>query len=314
MQPGLRPMRREVAFPGQLAWPLVRVVRKFRPGRGPVRPITFFPEFGKKCLVFPFFSKYTGLMMDFRTCQAPIAHRLPESLIAAASLCVIPAVKVELFRAVADIGERLERLSDVSEETRACGIFNSFDFHYAVGSPKLIEVNSNAGGAFVQAELDRSMWDTLDPNCRAAGAPAYDPSSMILDCWRQLRPGRFLADVAIIESFPEERPLFSDMKLAVRSLLERGIRARIATPESLQIHQGKLHDRYGQVDFAYNRLTDFEFSCDSSRALRNAWLEGLAIVAPNPNVHEGYANKKTLGRIGSLTAASCQLKRPCFGL
>jgi len=59
------------------------------------------------------------------------------------------------------------------------------------------------------------------------------------------------------------------------------------------------------VDMVYNRLTDFDLSDPTHRALRDAYLAGATVVTPNPHAHALHAHKRnliTLGDDGQLAA------------
>jgi hypothetical protein len=48
------------------------------------------------------------------------------------------------------------------------------------------------------------------------------------------------------------------------------------------------------VDLVYNRLTDFDLSEPSHRALHTACIAGATVVTPNPRAHALYAHKRNL--------------------
>ena len=57
---------------------------------------------------------------------------------------------------------------------------------------------------------------------------------------------------------------------------------------------GTLRDAGGPIDLVYNRLTDFALSDARSRALREAYLTGAAVLTPHPRAHALYADKRNL--------------------
>ena len=61
------------------------------------------------------------------------------------------------------------------------------------------------------------------------------------------------------------------------------------------MHTGAGLTLHGQpVDLVYNRLTDFALEAPASRALREAWFAGSAVITPHPRAHALYADKRNL--------------------
>ncbi|MDP2123919.1 MAG: hypothetical protein Q8J92_06010 [Parvibaculum sp.] len=180
-------------------------------------------------------------------------------------------------------GRRFDR-----EALLAAATFNSFDFHLAADGPKLIEVNSNAGGAFLQPLL----LDAVSPS-RPGGA-GFVPETVLLDAFAQLAPGRALRRLAIVDEAPETQALFLDMRLAAAALEAHGIAVDILDPADLRREAGALSGPNGPIDMVYNRLVDFHLAAPQNAVLRDAWMAGEAVVAPNPDVYRAFADKHLL--------------------
>lgn len=184
------------------------------------------------------------------------------------------------------------------------GVFMGYDFHIRAEGPRLIEINTNAGGALLNAALARahracceSMQDVMDATT--------DPTrldqvfiDMFLQEWHSQRGTQPLRTVLIVDDAPLTQYLAPEFELA-RHLFERqGLHAVVADARELQWREGTLwHPALPQnlpVDLVYNRLTDFDLSDASHAALRTAYLAGAAVVTPNPRAHALHANKRNL--------------------
>jgi hypothetical protein len=179
------------------------------------------------------------------------------------------------------------------------GAFMGYDFHLTPDGPKLIEVNTNAGGAFVNAILARA-WVACCPEVQALAAQLPPLSfedavwNMFDAEWRlQRRAGRPRA-IAIVDDAPEGQYLFPEFLLAQALFRRRGVEAVIADPGSLGFCRGRLMLGEQPIDLVYNRLVDFAFESPAAAALREAYLADAVVVTPNPRNHALLADKRNL--------------------
>ena len=205
-----------------------------------------------------------------------------------------------LLETTRSIGQVLAELTGATPEVQAAGLFNSFDYHLAADGPRLIEINTNAGGAFLQQALREDALGAAARLCEAvAPRPLHAPAGMVISAWAALRPGRTLSSVAIVDEAPEAQPLYRDMLAAVEALRALGLAARVSDIGALRLVEGRLMDGQGPVDLVYNRCTDFLLSSPGAAVLRAAWEAGAAVVAPNPDVYRAYADKRLLLRLAA---------------
>jgi hypothetical protein len=174
-----------------------------------------------------------------------------------------------------------------------------YDFHLAADGPKLIEINTNAGGAYLNALLARAQHACcaeMDVGLQASGTEGFE--SAVVDMFRNewaLQRGRGnLGRVAIVDDRPEEQYLYPEFLLAQRLFQRHRIDAVIVGPEQLRYEGGRLWAGADTIDLVYNRLVDFAFSDPSHAALRAAYLDGAVVVTPNPRVHALFADKRNL--------------------
>lgn len=178
------------------------------------------------------------------------------------------------------------------------GALMGYDFHLTAGGPKLIEINTNAGGAFLNAHLaraqaaccsdmsiDRRLIDEFDTNVAA----------MFRAEWRRQRSAAVpLSTIAIVDDEPAEQYLYPEFVLARELLRRQGLRALIADPAELEVRDGALWLGKDRIDLVYNRLVDFPLEAPRHSALREAYAAGLAVVTPGPHHHAVLANKRNL--------------------
>lgn len=178
------------------------------------------------------------------------------------------------------------------------GAFMGYDFHVGADGPKLIEINTNAGGAFLSAVLARaqSACCGTSPSSRPGFPDDFEQAvvGMFEQEWRlqgkSRRPGR----IAIVDDRPQEQYLYPDFVLAKRLLERNGFEVIIADPEDLTYRAGQLLCGGAPVELVYNRVVDFSFAEPSHRALREAYESGEVVFTPNPRVHAWLADKRNL--------------------
>ena len=181
-------------------------------------------------------------------------------------------------------------LNDAQPRTK--GLMMGYDFHITPNGPRLIEVNTNAGGAFLVAAMYRAIGDS------DAGSNSRLLETFLSE-WRGSRRSLKPETLAIIDHLPHEQYLYPDMLLARSALEEAGIRTVIADPSDLSLEDGKLKLGGLVIDMVYNRLTDFDFSDAASNVLRRALLEDAAIISPAPRHHALHADKRNLALLSN---------------
>ena len=180
------------------------------------------------------------------------------------------------------------------------GAFVSYDFHLAVDGPKLIEVNTNAGGVLLNLYLAAAQKACCtDVDRLVGGIIDFDTVErqlvgMFREEWRLQKGENELGRIAIIDEDPESQPLHAEF-LLFRSMFRRaGIDAVIASPKDLRFHDGGLMAAGLSVDMVYNRLTDFYLQGASLQVLRDAYRAGSTVVTPAPFHYALYADKRNL--------------------
>ncbi len=193
------------------------------------------------------------------------------------------------------------------------GAFMGYDFHVDASNPlfagpQLIEINTNAGGAFLNAALARAhhacceaMALVMPPRAQLDGLEQtfFD---MFQQEWQIQRGNQVLHTVAIVDDSPQDQFLAPEFALCRQMFNQRGVMAVIADPGELSWSEGVLwHSRKIEgtvvstpIDLVYNRLTDFDLSEPAHKALHDAYLAGGVVLSPHPHAHALYANKRHL--------------------
>ncbi|MFZ3019674.1 MAG: hypothetical protein WA056_14585 [Gallionella sp.] len=176
------------------------------------------------------------------------------------------------------------------------GVFYGYDFHLNEQGAHLIEINTNAGGAFLNALLIASQREAGLYGAEVAEENLEQQFvAMFRNEWRLARSNAPLAFVAIVDEQPESQYLYPEFLLAQRMFERAGIAVHIADPSALQMRGDGLYLDEQKIDLVYNRLTDFSLQRHS--VLRQAYLDGSAMVTPAPAHYERYADKRNLARL-----------------
>jgi hypothetical protein len=179
------------------------------------------------------------------------------------------------------------------------GVFMGYDFHVGPTGPKLIEVNTNAGGAFLNAlvaRAQRACCREIETALLKATTPDFEPAvlQMFRNEFSMQRGDRTLKRIAIVDDLPEEQYLYPEFLLAQRMFMKHGIEALVVDPQELRYEHDALTIKGKPVDLVYNRLVDFSLDRPDHDALRLAYLDRAVVVTPNPHVHALHADKRNL--------------------
>jgi hypothetical protein len=180
------------------------------------------------------------------------------------------------------------------------GVFMGYDFHLAPDGPRLIEINTNAGGALLNGLHTAALCDPRRLRCLCEDLLPVDAMvERIVGTFRaELAAGRGsaapLRQVAITDERPEQQFLYPEFQLMAQLLERAGIGASICDTAELQRSAGALWLGQRRVDLVYLRDTDFTLGAPRSAALRAAYLEREVVVTPAPREHHLLANKRRL--------------------
>ncbi len=208
----------------------------------------------------------------------------------AAAPVFISALQLQQMREVIAAAEHALGAAGVNEPL---GVFYGYDFHLNAQGAHLIEINTNAGGGFLNALLRDSQREaTLYGDAVGEVQPEQAFLDMFRNEWRRARGDAPLATVAIVDEAPQGQYLYPEFLLAQRMFERAGIAAFITDPAELHVRENALHIGERRIDMVYNRLTDFTLR--RYPHLRDAWEMGQVVLTPDPRHHARRADKQHL--------------------
>ncbi len=190
------------------------------------------------------------------------------------------------------------------------GVFMGYDFHLSADGPRLIEINTNAGGGFLNARLaaaQRACCAEVEDffTCYAPGTK-YDESfwSMFMDEWQAQGKTGIPYTIAIVDDDPASQYLSPEFGLAQSFFATRGVSALVVDAAELKYEADELTAKGRKISLVYNRLVDFDLSETRHEALRKAYLDKAVVVTPNPHLHALLADKRNLTLLSDVDTLS----------
>jgi hypothetical protein len=218
--------------------------------------------------------------------------RMAQVVRAVESVVALPAWREEVLAGAPPIARH--------DPGGALGVFFGYDFHVADGRLGLIEINTNAGGAMLNAVLARAqraccpqIQEWLPPPTTAE-ALEQAILAMFRAEWTRSGHTRALRSIAIVDETPGQQYLYPEFLLFQQLFERHGLQAVIAGPAELRLQGGVLWHGELAIDLVYNRLTDFALDAPASATLRTAYLERAVVLTPHPQAHALYADKRNL--------------------
>lgn len=223
--------------------------------------------------------------------QAHMA-RMTRLIQAIESVIALPAYRAEVLARSPTIARH--------DPGGAKSVFFGYDFHVTEGGFGLIEINTNAGGAMLNAVLARAQraccpaMESLVPPQATADALEARIVAMFRHEWSLSGHAQPLRSIAIVDESPEQQYLYSEFVLFQQLFQRHGLQAVIADPAEFSLRDGVLWHGELAIDLVYNRLTDFSLDAPASALLREAYLQNAMVLTPHPQAHALYADKRNL--------------------
>ncbi|MEO5352909.1 MAG: hypothetical protein H7835_06815 [Magnetococcus sp. XQGC-1] len=210
-----------------------------------------------------------------------------------------------MFRLV-QILHRLQRLPSYRQQVASSSppvahrdpghesVMMGYDFHLTPSGPRLIEVNTNAGGALL-------AYRAYQPNFPDGPIPWHDRylTTLLESFFQEMRlfsAGRLAQPrrVIILDDEPEKQFLAEEMRLLCTLFAARGVAANLADPSVLQMGENGVFFQGERVDLIYNRHCDFYLESPGLAGLRAAYLAGQVCLTPNPHTYALLADKRRM--------------------
>lgn len=199
------------------------------------------------------------------------------------------------------VGTALKRAPKIAQWVPpARGVFMGYEFHLSDDGPKLIEINTNAGGAMLNVAMTRAQQaccpEVAEYLRTQPDAEALEETivAMFMEEWRRSRGDRKLSSIAIVDEAPDTQYLYPELLLFQRLFQSRGVHTVIASPAELDYRQNALWIGEQQIDLVYNRLTDFYLEAPAQAMLARSYIDNAVVLTPHPHAHAVYANKHNL--------------------
>jgi hypothetical protein len=187
---------------------------------------------------------------------------------------------------------------------KAHGVFFGYDFHFSAEGPQLIEINTNAGGALlnaIMARTQKSCCNLTETKIPADSTPINNPEQafieMFLEEWQAERGQQPLRSIAIVDENPQTQYMLPEFLLFKKLFEQNNINAVICDPSELVYKSGALWHKNLCIDLVYNRLTDFGLEAAALKSICDAYLAGTVVVTPHPRAHALYADKRNLAQL-----------------
>lgn len=187
---------------------------------------------------------------------------------------------------------------------KALGVFFGYDFHLRAEGPQLIEINTNAGGALLNAIVARTQKACCElveeefPAHTTGVTITYNPEQafleMFIEEWQAERGQQPLRTIAIVDANPQTQYMLPEFLLFKKLFEQNSINAIICDPSELAYRELALWHGNQRIDLVYNRLTDFGLTETAHKSLLEAYLAEAVVVTPHPRAHALYADKRNL--------------------
>lgn len=168
-------------------------------------------------------------------------------------------------------------------------VMMGYDFHLTPIGPRLIEVNTNAGGvlpAWLAGHPDTPWSPRLKERLFATFAAEMRAQSR----GAVTKPRR----IAILDENPTQQFLYPEMQAFAELFREQGGAVVVADPGDLSASAVGVFFNGERVDLVYNRHCDFYLDTPELSGLRAAYLAGSVCLTPNPFAYALLADKRRM--------------------
>ena len=196
-----------------------------------------------------------------------------------------PAYRSEVYPQVPDVA----RFDPGHDAVMMC-----YDFHLAGDLPRLIEVNTNAGGSLL-AYLAHDPSLPIEPaslttKLKKRLLQTFAEEIREFSRGSKAKPQR----IVIIDEEPTRQFLFPEMRAFADLFNAWGVPTAIVDPLQLAASADGVWFDGQPVDLVYNRHCDFYLESEGMAGLRAAYLAHKVCLSPNPHVYGLLADKRRM--------------------
>ncbi len=184
------------------------------------------------------------------------------------------------------------------------GVFMGYDFHLTQDGPRLIEINTNAGGAYLNLILAQSQIkcceeENLVFSKNFLNSTEHQFVEMFRKEWAKAGNISGTFHIAIVDDHPKDQFLYPEFILFKELFQQHGLNASIVDPSEIESRADGIYFDNRKIDMIYNRLTDFYLRSEQNLKIKMAWKKEQVVLTPDPDHHALYANKKNLSLLES---------------
>ena len=169
-----------------------------------------------------------------------------------------------------------------------------YDFHLAGDVPRLIEVNTNAGGGLLASLVhDPSLSiepASLNAKLKKRLLSTFADEIHQFSGGKKSKPER----IVIVDDEPNQQFLYPEMRAFADLFKSWGVPAEVVDPQQLEASPEGVWLNGKAVDLVYNRHCDFYLESEAMSGLRAAYLAGKVCLSPNPHLYGLLADKRRL--------------------
>lgn len=161
-------------------------------------------------------------------------------------------------------------------------VLMGYDFHLTTEGPKLIEINNNAGGLYIEEE---KRWLPQPDIPQLLGTLESRLLGMFPQAWQA---------IAIMDEDVADQYMYPEMVAYAELLRSDGRQVFIVTPEDITAQADGLYIEGVRLDGIYNRHTDFYLESEQLQHIRNAYFYGQVMLTPNPRSYALLGDKSRM--------------------
>ncbi len=167
--------------------------------------------------------------------------------------------------------------STASFKPKNYSAFMSYDFHILDNRPKLIEINTNASFSTLSLILGK----------QELSVDHYHALRVMIEEEWSYFSSRPLKKILIVDDSPEAQPAYFEFLILKKLFISWGWETKI----------WDAHKKYeDDVDFIYNRCTDFYLKEDNHQWIKRLYKSGAVCLSPNPHEYALLADKSRLAQ------------------
>lgn len=228
------------------------------------------------------FPELSGVQVSWEHLISPLELKLPKSVLTTAQAAI------DAFYRVSHTPAFAAALSPVPVGVHSGGhdsVLMTYDFHTNEdGQCFLVEINTNGAGFLLSSVMQIVKLGQAAESFK----PLLDLRQSFV---RELELSKRSADrphVAIVDENLQEQKMYPEFLMYKNWFEAQGWSAELV----------ELRD-FVKADLVYNRATDFYLESEAAAALREAHLQNIACVTPNPHEYWLLADKERLIQFGS---------------